>query len=77
MTDTTITLPIAIDFAPAPAKAMTRIAGWFSTMGSGFCALSEAYGRALGMAYCAPFQARSHGRKHGLDENLEGRDPNW
>jgi len=77
MTDTTITLPIAKDYVLVPSKAVKRTAGWFCAAGLGFGALLQAYSRALGTVYSAPFQAASHGRKHGMDEDLEGRDPNW
>jgi hypothetical protein len=35
------------------------------------------YGRALELTYLAPFTGPSHRPCHGLDEDLEGRDPNW
>jgi hypothetical protein len=77
MTDTTLTLPITADFVRVPAKELKQTAGWLCAAGLGFGALLQAYSRALGTVYSAPFQAASHGRKHGMDEDLEGRDPNW
>jgi hypothetical protein len=77
MTDTTITLPIANDLALIPAKGMERTANFIITAGQGFGAFLAAYGRAVELAYCGPFQAPIHGGKYSLDEELEGRDPNW
>jgi predicted oxidoreductase (fatty acid repression mutant protein) len=77
MTDTIITLPIAAEFSRVPAKGLTQTESWISSAGLGFGALLAAYSRAIDLAYSAPFQTPSHGRKHGPDEDLEGRDPNW
>jgi hypothetical protein len=77
MTDTIIALPIATDFFGAPAKELKRTAGWFSTAGLGFGALLATYSRAIDLAYSAPFQPPTHRRRNGMDEDLEGRDPNW
>lgn len=77
MTDTTITLPIANDFARVPAQGLKRTASWFSTVGRGFAEALQVYSRAMGRAYSAPFQTPALDRKYGMDEDLEGRDPNW
>lgn len=77
MTDTTIFLPVAKDFAPIPVKGMRRTADLFITAGSAFAAVLAVYSRAVELAYCGPFQKPVPGKKHGVDEDLEGRDPNW
>lgn len=35
------------------------------------------YGQAMQEAISVPFAIPSQRPRHGLDENLEGRDPNW
>lgn len=77
MTDTTIFLPVARDFASIPVKCIRRTAALIISAGSGFAAVLEIYSRAVELAYYGPFQKPVPGKKHSLDEDLEGRDPNW
>lgn len=77
MTDTTITLPIANVTVTAPVKGLTWAVKLALAAGSGLVAALAAYSRAVELAYCGPYQKPVRYTKHGLDEDLEGRDPNW
>lgn len=77
MTDTTIFLPVAKDFASIPVKGMRRTADLIITAGSAVAEVLAVYSRAVELAYCGPFQKPGPAKKHNLDEDLEGRDPNW
>lgn len=77
MTDITITLPISKDQAATPARGLTWVAAKAIAAVCGLVAALAAYARAVEQAHCGPFQTPVRDRKHGFDEDLEGRDPNW
>ena len=72
MTDTTRTVPITF-----PAVRVLRLHNPLLAIGRGIAASLQAYGRALELAYVAPWAGPAKRKGPALDADLQGPDPNW
>jgi hypothetical protein len=78
MTDVTTTTPIPRSLISLPGIAThLRPRQAVAAFGRGIVAFLAAYGKALQMAYAAPFTAAPKGPSAAPAEDLNGRDPNW
>ena len=64
------------DLPIAPVALLCRARAALAGSGRGFVAILAAYGRALELAYSAPYTRPSQPQQ-ASEEDLEGRDPNW
>lgn len=46
-------------------------------LGNALATILTAYGRALELAYLAPYSCPTQGKRVVREDDLEGRDPNW
>jgi hypothetical protein len=70
MADITHHDPIPLRRMKLPSLPELRI-------GATLCAMATALGRALEMAYVAPFDSVARRSPPAGDADLQGRDPNW
>ncbi len=60
-----------------PAVRAVRLRAPLLAIGRGIGTLLQAYGRALELAYVAPWAGPAKRKGPAPDADLQGRDPNW
>jgi hypothetical protein len=72
MTDITATAPITIRSPSLPRPSIPRVA-----IEASLAAIARLLGDALNLAYVDPYTSLRRQPPVVLDDDLEGRDPNW